>query len=198
MRLSREGLALDTAGFELIKHRSSLSDWSAFQDGDRVKAVDYPEVAAALRQHTGAEKVVISTTRCATAPSNPVTVPVCARSCALHDDQTFDSAPRRVARHLSPDEPSGVSSAGSPSSIFGGLSRVPCGERRSPCVMPEASSCVDLLPVTWCIGTGPERPIRWPIIPAIAGIGFRTNRGGGDAAQDIRFGDRRPVATYRT
>ena len=57
-RLEKE-LALDVAGFELIKHRSTLSDWVAFQDGDRVKAVYYPEVAAALRRHTGAEKVVI-------------------------------------------------------------------------------------------------------------------------------------------
>ena len=103
-RLEKE-LALDVAGFELIKHRSTLSDWVAFQDGDRVKAVDYPEVAAALRRHTGAEKVVIfdHTLRdsIVEAGDGSGLREVVRR---VHDDQTFESAPRRVARHLSPEE----------------------------------------------------------------------------------------------
>ena len=35
-----KGLVLDVAGFELKRHRSTLSDWAAFQDSDLVKAVD--------------------------------------------------------------------------------------------------------------------------------------------------------------
>jgi hypothetical protein len=100
-----KGLALDVAGFELIKHRSSLSEWVAFQDGDLVKAVDYPEVAEALRQHTGAEKVVIfdHTLRDSTVEAGDGSGfrEVVRR---VHDDQTFESAPRRVARHLAPEE----------------------------------------------------------------------------------------------
>jgi hypothetical protein len=99
------GLALDVSGFELIKHRSTLSDWAAFQDGDHIKAVDYPEVAEALRQHTGAEKVVIfdHTLRDSTVEAGDGSGfrEVVRR---VHDDQTFESAPRRVARHLSPEE----------------------------------------------------------------------------------------------
>jgi len=52
-------LRLDVSGFETIWHRSTLADWASFQDSERVKAVDYPEVEAALRSHTGADKVVI-------------------------------------------------------------------------------------------------------------------------------------------
>ena len=99
------GLTLDAAGFELIKHRSTLSDWAAFQDSDRVEAVYYPEVAAALRQHTGAEKVVIfdHTLRDSSVePGDGAGLREVVRR--VHDDQTFDSAPRRVARHLSPEE----------------------------------------------------------------------------------------------
>jgi hypothetical protein len=100
-----KGLVLDVAGFELIKHRGTLSDWAAFQDSELVKAVDYPEVAAALRLHTGAEKVVIfdHTLRDSTveAGAGSGMREVVRR---VHDDQTFDSAPRRVARHLSPEE----------------------------------------------------------------------------------------------
>ncbi len=53
------GLALDDSGFELISHRSSLTDWASFKDTERVAAVDYPEVEAALKTRTGADKVVI-------------------------------------------------------------------------------------------------------------------------------------------
>jgi hypothetical protein len=100
-----KGLVLDVAGFELIRHRSTLSEWTAFQDSELVKAVDYPEVAAALRQHTGAEKVVIfdHTLRDSTveAGSGAGLREVVRR---VHDDQTLDSAPRRVAMHLPPEE----------------------------------------------------------------------------------------------
>lgn len=100
-----KGLVLDVAGFELKRHRSTLSDWAAFQDSDLVKAVDYPEVAAALRRHTGAEKVVIfdHTLRDSSVEAgNGSGLREAVRR--VHDDQTFDSAPRRVARHLAPEE----------------------------------------------------------------------------------------------
>jgi hypothetical protein len=45
-----KGLALDLNGFEMISHRSTLSDWRSFQDADRVKAIDYPEVARRSRR----------------------------------------------------------------------------------------------------------------------------------------------------
>lgn len=100
----RRELTLDVAGFEMIKHRSSLIEWASFQDGDRVKAIDYPEVIVALLKHTGADKVVIfdHTLRDSTAePGRPDLREAVRR---VHDDQTLDSAPRRVARHLGPDE----------------------------------------------------------------------------------------------
>jgi hypothetical protein len=98
------GLALDVSGFEVISHRGTLRDWGSFQNVERVKAIDYPEVAAALKNHAGADKVLIfdHTLRDSTAvPGRPELREPVRR---VHDDQTFYSAPRRVARHLQPDE----------------------------------------------------------------------------------------------
>ncbi len=53
------GLALDVSGFEMIRHSSSLADWGSFRNADRVRQIDYPEVEAALKRHTGADKVLI-------------------------------------------------------------------------------------------------------------------------------------------
>src|ERR1700679_2187122 len=39
-------LRLDVSGFEAIWHRGTLTDWQSFQDTERVKAIDYPEVEA--------------------------------------------------------------------------------------------------------------------------------------------------------
>jgi len=98
------GLALDASGFELISHRSTLADWGAFQDPDRVRAIDYPEVEAALRIHTGADKVLIfdHTLRDSTAEPGRAALREPVRR--VHDDQTLDSAPQRVAKHLAPAE----------------------------------------------------------------------------------------------
>jgi hypothetical protein len=98
------GLSLDVSGFELISHRSTLASWGSFQDSERVKAIDYPEVAAALKTHTGADKVVIfdHTLRDSTAEPGRAELREPVRR--VHDDQTLDSAPRRVARHLAPEE----------------------------------------------------------------------------------------------
>jgi hypothetical protein len=98
------GLALDVSGFEMIPHRSSLTDWASFKDQERVTAVDYPEVEIALKTHTGADKVVIfdHTLRDSTALPGRAALREPVRR--VHDDQTLDSAPQRVAKHLPPDE----------------------------------------------------------------------------------------------
>jgi hypothetical protein len=98
------GLTLDVSGFETIWHRSALTDWASFRNGELVKAIDYPEVEAALKSHTGADKVVIfdHTLRDSTVELGRETLREPVRR--VHDDQTFESAPRRVARHLAPDE----------------------------------------------------------------------------------------------
>jgi len=98
------GLKLDVSGFELLDHRSSLTDWNSFRDAERVKAVDYPEVTAALLKHTGADKVVLfdHTLRDSTVAPGHGELREAVRR--VHDDQTLDSAPRRVVKHLPPDE----------------------------------------------------------------------------------------------
>jgi hypothetical protein len=97
-------LTLDISGFETIWHRSTLTDWESFQNSERVKTIDYPEVEAALKSHTGADKVVIfdHTLRDSTVEQGGAALREPVRR--VHDDQTFASAPRRVARHLAPDE----------------------------------------------------------------------------------------------
>ena len=98
------GLGLDSSGFELIHHRSTLTAWSAFRDDGLVKSTDYPEVEAALKAHTGADKVVLfdHTLRDSTAePGRPALREPVRR---IHDDQTLRSAPDRVRKHLSAEE----------------------------------------------------------------------------------------------
>lgn len=98
------GLTLDASGFELLRHSGTLTDWASFQDPERVKAVDYPEAQAAIRAHTGADKVVIfdHTLRDSSATSAGAALREPVRR--VHDDQTLLSAPKRVARHLPPEE----------------------------------------------------------------------------------------------
>jgi hypothetical protein len=101
---AERGLSLDVSGFELVTHRSSLEEFSAFQDPDAVKFVDYPEVEAGLKSVTGADKVVIfdHTLRDSTVEIGQATLREPVRR--VHDDQTLASAPNRVAKHLSPEE----------------------------------------------------------------------------------------------
>jgi hypothetical protein len=106
IRNAREaaGLGLDASGFELIRHRSTLAGWESFRDDERVKAVDYPEVEAALKAHTGADKVVLfdHTLRDSTAVPGHAALREPVRR--VHDDQTLQSAPNRVSKHLSAQE----------------------------------------------------------------------------------------------
>lgn len=98
------GLGLDSSGFELIHHRSTLTDWVSFQDDERVKAIDYAEVGATLKAHTGAAKVVLfdHTLRDSTAEPGRAQLREPVRR--VHDDQTLRSAPGRVRKHLSAEE----------------------------------------------------------------------------------------------
>lgn len=88
------GLTLDAIGFELLRHSGTLTDWASFQDPERVKAVDYPEAQAAIRAHTGADKVVIfdHTLRDSSATSAGAALREPVRR--VHDDQTLLSAPK--------------------------------------------------------------------------------------------------------
>jgi len=52
-------LTLDVSGFEMIWHRSTLTDWASFTNVELVKAIDYPEIETSLRARTGASKVMI-------------------------------------------------------------------------------------------------------------------------------------------
>jgi hypothetical protein len=98
------GLGLDVSGFELIRHRSTLTDWGSFRDDERVKAIDYPEVEAALKAHTRADKVILfdHTLRDSTAEPGQAALREPVRR--VHDDQTPQSAPNRVRKHLSSEE----------------------------------------------------------------------------------------------
>lgn len=98
------GLTLDASGFELSPHRSTLYDWASFQSADRVKALDYPEAQEAIRAHTGAEKVVIFDHTLRDSSAASVGAGLREPVHRVHDDQTFLSAPKRVARHLSSEE----------------------------------------------------------------------------------------------
>jgi hypothetical protein len=95
---------LDVSGFELIGHRSTLADWSAFGDAALVEAVDYPEVEAALTARTGAARVMIFDHTLRESTARPGRAALREPVRRVHDDQTFESAPRRVAKHLPPDE----------------------------------------------------------------------------------------------
>jgi hypothetical protein len=98
------GLSLDVSGFELLIHRSTLRAFVDFQDSAAVKAIDYPEVEAALKSATGADKVVIfdHTLRDSTLEIGQAALREPVRR--VHDDQTLASAPNRVTKHLSTDE----------------------------------------------------------------------------------------------
>jgi hypothetical protein len=98
------GLALDSSGFELIGHRSTLTDWAAFRDEEQVRRIDYPEVEAALKRHTGADKVLIFDHTLRDSTAEPGRAALREPVLRVHDDQTFQSAPQRVRKHLSAEE----------------------------------------------------------------------------------------------
>ena len=97
-------LSLDSSGFQLVKHRSALADADDYTSEARIKAVYYPEVETLLRALTGAQKVLVfdHTLRDGTPEHGRAGVREPVRR--VHDDQTFESAPRRVPRHVSKEE----------------------------------------------------------------------------------------------
>jgi hypothetical protein len=99
-----DGLGLDTSGFEQISHRSSFIEWSEFQNDRLVEAIYYPEVIHALRAHTGAHKVIVFDHTLRDSSATPGASSLREPVRRVHDDQTFESAPRRLARHLPPEE----------------------------------------------------------------------------------------------
>jgi len=96
------GVSLDVSGFELVTHRSTLRALADFQNTAAVQAIDYPEVEAALKSATGAEKVVLfdHTLRDSTLEIGQAALREPVRR--VHDDQTLASAPNRVTKHLPP------------------------------------------------------------------------------------------------
>jgi hypothetical protein len=97
-------LSLDSSGFQLVKHRSALADADDYTSEARIKAIYYSEVETLLRAVTGAQKVVVfdHTLRDGTPEHGRAGVREPVRR--VHDDQTFESAPRRVPRHLPKEE----------------------------------------------------------------------------------------------
>ena len=105
LRLAPSGeLTLDRCGFQLVKHRSVLAQAEDYDDAKRIKALYYPEVEDTLRALTDAQKVLVfdHTRRDGTPEHGRAGVREPVRR--VHDDQTFESAPNRVRRHLPPYE----------------------------------------------------------------------------------------------
>ena len=97
-------LALDVSGFESISHHSALTDWTSCRDSERVTSVCYSEAEAAIKACTGADKVLIlgHTLRDSTAEPGEAAWRGPVRR--VHDDQTFESAPKWALEHLEPEE----------------------------------------------------------------------------------------------
>jgi hypothetical protein len=98
------GLGLDRSGFELIRHQSTLGDWSAFRDAALVQAIEYPEVAAALEARTRASKVLIFDHTLRESSAVPGSVALGEPVRRVHNDETAASARNRVTRHLLADQ----------------------------------------------------------------------------------------------
>jgi hypothetical protein len=92
---------LDTHGFELVGHRSVVSD---FREEAAILDTYYPETSILLQLVTGAEKVVVfdHTLRFDQPGHDEQGIREPVRR--VHNDQTFVSGPRRVRDHLSAAE----------------------------------------------------------------------------------------------
>src|SRR5580692_10664938 len=94
-------LSLDTNGFVLTEHETAVKD---FYDPEEVKSVYYAEVERLIKRVTGAERVVVFDH----IVRNPVLAERGQKSARgpakfVHNDYSFQSAPRRVRDHL-PEE----------------------------------------------------------------------------------------------
>ncbi|HVN91449.1 MAG TPA: CmcJ/NvfI family oxidoreductase [Candidatus Binataceae bacterium] len=95
---SARDLSLDTSGFVLVPHESTVKD---FYDAEEVKRTYYPEVVDLVKAVTGAEKVLIFDH----VVRNPLLAARGAKDIRepgriVHNDYSFKSAPRRVRDHL--------------------------------------------------------------------------------------------------
>ncbi len=91
-------LSLDTNGFLLVPHHSTVSD---FYDSDEVRRSYYPEVEELIKAVTGAERVLIFDH----VVRNPVLAAQGKKEIrepgkVVHNDYSLKSAPRRVRDHL--------------------------------------------------------------------------------------------------
>lgn len=100
-RLEPEQPALDRQGFQLVKHATSLQD---FSDEALIRERYYPEVRELLARVTGASKVVIFDHTLRNAQPGHAQQGVREPVPYVHNDQTFVSGPRRVRDHLPAEE----------------------------------------------------------------------------------------------
>lgn len=101
-RRAGEAPTLDRNGFQLVPHRSTVTD---FVDEALIRSVYYAEAIQVIRRVTGAEHVVVfdHTLRSAE-PGEREATSIREPGNRVHNDQTFVSGPRRVRDHLPPDE----------------------------------------------------------------------------------------------
>ena len=93
--------ALDRNGFQLLSHRSRLTD---FSHEEAIRSIYYPEAIEAISKATGAVKVVVFDHTLRYAKPNHGEAGIREPGNRVHNDQTFVSGPRRVRDHLPADE----------------------------------------------------------------------------------------------
>jgi hypothetical protein len=93
--------SLDRNGFQLLSHRSKVSD---FSQEATIRSVYYPEAIEAIQRATGAVKVVVFDHTLRYAKPDHGEVGIREPGNRVHNDQTFVSGPRRVRDHLPADE----------------------------------------------------------------------------------------------
>jgi hypothetical protein len=92
---------LDRNGFQLFQHASAVQD---FTDESAIRSIYYSEAEELIRRATGAVKVVIFDHTRRFAQDGHAESGVREHVSRVHNDQTFQSGPRRVRDHLPPDE----------------------------------------------------------------------------------------------
>lgn len=102
-RAVADALSLDREGFILRDHRSKVT---RFETDDHIKAVYYPEVAALVRQTTGAVRVLVFDHNVRAGAALGLTG-LREPAKRVHNDYTLKSGPQRV-RDLLPDEAEGL------------------------------------------------------------------------------------------
>lgn len=95
-------LSLDRSGFERVVRPSALHD---FSDDAVIRESYYPEASAILREVTGAGRIVVFDHTLRDSEQGARGTPQLREPVRrVHNDQTFESGPRRVRDHLAPEE----------------------------------------------------------------------------------------------